>query len=61
MDSVGLASSVAESSKSPCHPEQCNRSDDMESFGFEDHISQPLIVGLDPEPKPGEPLACLPG
>lgn len=61
MDSVGLANSVAESSKSPCHPEHCDRSDGLESFGFEDHISQPLIVGLDPAPGRGEPLACLPG
>ncbi|KAJ5272922.1 hypothetical protein N7478_008047 [Penicillium angulare] len=32
-----------------------------EHFGFEDHISQPQIKGLDPEPKPREPLSCLPG
>ncbi|KAJ5142586.1 uncharacterized protein N7515_001373 [Penicillium bovifimosum] len=32
-----------------------------EHFGFEDHISQPQIQGLDPEPGPREPLSCLPG
>ncbi|KAJ5938688.1 hypothetical protein N7466_001822 [Penicillium verhagenii] len=32
-----------------------------EHFGFEDHISQPQIQGLDPEPKKNEPLSCPPG
>ncbi|KAJ5655332.1 hypothetical protein N7507_007282 [Penicillium longicatenatum] len=32
-----------------------------EHFGFEDHISQPRIKGLDPEPGPREPLSCPPG
>ncbi|PYI17504.1 Dyp-type peroxidase [Aspergillus violaceofuscus CBS 115571] len=32
-----------------------------EHFGYEDHISQPKIRGLDPTPAPGEPHACPPG
>ncbi|PIG78972.1 hypothetical protein AARAC_003616 [Aspergillus arachidicola] len=32
-----------------------------EHFGFESHISQPQIKGLDPEPGPREPQACPPG
>ncbi|OQE11860.1 hypothetical protein PENFLA_c071G09334 [Penicillium flavigenum] len=32
-----------------------------EHFGFEDHISQPSIEGLDPPPKEGEPPAIPPG
>ncbi|KAJ5265253.1 hypothetical protein N7524_006271 [Penicillium chrysogenum] len=31
-----------------------------EHFGFEDHISQPAIEGLDPPPKEGEPPAIPP-
>ncbi|KAE8422631.1 hypothetical protein BDV36DRAFT_310339 [Aspergillus pseudocaelatus] len=32
-----------------------------EHFGYEDHISQPKIDGLDDPPAPGEPQACPPG
>ncbi|OOF89813.1 hypothetical protein ASPCADRAFT_60793, partial [Aspergillus carbonarius ITEM 5010] len=32
-----------------------------EHFGFEDHISQPKIKGLDDTPAKGEPHACPPG
>ncbi|KAE8155286.1 hypothetical protein BDV25DRAFT_135033 [Aspergillus avenaceus] len=32
-----------------------------EHFGYEDHISQPRIDGLDDPPEKGEPQACLPG
>ncbi|RHZ49397.1 uncharacterized protein CDV56_105583 [Aspergillus thermomutatus] len=32
-----------------------------EHFGYEDHISQPKIKGLDDPPAKGEPHACLPG
>ncbi|KAB8217587.1 hypothetical protein BDV33DRAFT_137433 [Aspergillus novoparasiticus] len=32
-----------------------------EHFGYEDHISQPKIDGLDDDPAPGEPQACPPG
>jgi hypothetical protein len=53
---------VVESSKSLSINEfQWEYSNFICSFGFEDHISQPQIKGLDPEPGAREPLSCLPG
>jgi hypothetical protein len=60
MVSVGPEIFVAKNSKS-ISIEQSDYSNCIRSFGFEDHISQPQIRGLDPQPGPREPQLVPPG